>query len=83
MLQHEWEEYEFDGGSIGIYTITYCKNCGGMMANLFLNKNGKPPRIRIPGTYVYLPQDCLQSQKMLQTYWEKEGKNKEAYKDYK
>ena len=85
-MEHEWEEEEHDGGSIGHYSIYRCKNCGGVVVDLFFYGRGKPKRIIVGGSIPrkYLTQDCLESLKIMQTYWEKEGKKKPVYnKDYR
>lgn len=76
MKSHEWETQTFDGGHVGDFDITTCKNCGGMIADIFfsLKWNKNPKRIIIPGTRVALPQDCDEALKTMQTYWEKNYK---------
>ena len=76
MKAHDWETQTFDGGHVGDYDITSCKNCGAMVADFFfaIKKNKNPKRIIIPGTRVTLPQDCDEPLKIMQTYWEKNYK---------
>lgn len=85
MVEHEWVEQEVDGGYVGTYDIYYCKNCGGQIVDIFWNnkKVNRPRRVRIPGTNVYLTNDCEESLKIMQTYWEKEGKKKPPLSLYK
>lgn len=72
-MEHEWIEEIYDGGYIGYFTNIICKNCGALIIDLryTLSLNKKPKHIVIPGTRVYLTDDCEQSLKMMQTYWEK------------
>lgn len=82
-MEHEWETDEINGGPAGFYTLYRCKNCGGVVGDLFFNPLNKPKKIRIPGAGIYLTQDCLESLKIMQTYWEKQTKKKSLYKKRK
>ena len=77
MVQHEWEVEWVEDFLFGpIYTFR-CKNCGAFSRSF--NKNN-PRRIVIETTDVPLSDDCLESLKVLQTYWERITKKKKALK---
>lgn len=86
MRQHEWEEYSEDAGPIGEWSYYICKNCGAAIVDLFYKPGRKPRKIVILGSRykgasaVYLSDDCEESEKRIQQYWEKETKKKGVYK---
>lgn len=89
MKEHEWEEHRMDGGPIGEFKYYVCKNCGAGIGDLFYKPGKKPRKIKIigsntgrVGSTVYLTDDCEESQKRIQTYWEKETKKKGLYKQF-
>lgn len=90
MKEHEWEEFHvISKDGIGDFVFYVCKNCGAGIGDIFYKPGRKPKRIKILGSNigrigstVYLTDDCEESQKRIQTYWEKETKKKGLYKQY-
>lgn len=77
MLQHEWDIEYIEDFLFGPVYAFRCINCGAYSRSF--NKR-YPKRIIIEGTDVSLTKDCLESLKILQTYWEKISKKKKALK---
>lgn len=83
MKEHDWIKEEVDYGPLGVEDEFRCKNCGAFMMSFFNSFFKFLPKYRIPGTQVPLPEDCDKSRRIVQKYWEKEGKKKVLYKKKK
>ena len=83
MKEHEWITEERETNFIGSWTINRCVNCGGISVDLFRRKTNRPRKIKLEGSDLYLPQDCDEAQKITQEYWQKQGNNKEKYKQFR
>ena len=83
MREHEWIEEERETNFIGTWTIKRCINCGGICVDIFRKNVNKPRRIKLEGSDVYLPQDCEEAERITQEHWQKQGNNKEKYKQFR
>ena len=80
MIEHEWVKEEVDGFYLGSFEIARCKNCGGIAIERMSFFGTKVKKIKIPSTNKYLTEDCEESLKIMQTYWEKASKKKSLYR---
>lgn len=76
MVPHEWQEETVEGTFLGTWNRYRCINCGGIAVDIWFKGTGIPKKVKIEGAPVYLTDDCLESLKIMQTFWEKEGNKK-------